>query len=101
VDQGCVSDTESDEYFDADTYFDIDELITSKPKSIIDVEVEAHQTMKLLLQQLEENSKSLDTSIKQLETIQPDTMISSTTYLILLSWPIIGVSLYHFLWNRK
>jgi len=103
VDQGYISDTESDEYFDADTYFeDMDDSLVMKPKSILEEDLESHQSLKLLLKQLEENSKLLDTSLKQLETsLVPKTNLSTTSYLVLLSWPIVGITLYHFLWNRK
>jgi len=103
VDQGYISDTESDEYFDADTYFeDMDDSIVVKPKSILSEDLEEHQSLKLLLKQLEENSKLLDTSLKQLETILvPNTNLSTTSYIVLFSWPIVGIAVYHFLWNRK
>jgi phenylpyruvate tautomerase PptA (4-oxalocrotonate tautomerase family) len=108
-DQVYISETESEEYFDADTYFeDLDEASSAslathhnKPKSRIEEEIEENQTIKLLLKQLEENSRLLDTSLKQLETqlhSNPNNL-SKTSYLILLSWPVIGISLYH-LWNK-
>lgn len=92
-DSSYISDTESEEYYDADAIFE-DE--TTRPKTRIEEEIEAHQSLKSLLKQLEDKTHTLDNTIRQLESTMKQAP-STLEYLFLIGWPLVGISVYHYL----